>query len=107
MELFSFPYRRVKLWFQRMFRGWDDADTWALDCTLAAFLAPRLRRFKELTNGYPNSLTEQEWDNILDELIWTFEFIGSDAYWESNPENYERMERGLDLFRKYFNELWW
>ena len=69
------PIRRIKLTFQRIFRGWSDEDTWSLYSTTARFLAPRLKKFKVLINkseygGHPMDITGEEWNNILDKIIF-------------------------------------
>lgn len=47
--------RRVKFFFQRRFRGFDDSETWSLDWTFYKWLYPRLKRFAEITCAYPGN----------------------------------------------------
>lgn len=89
---------------QREERGFDDTETWSLDVTFAKFLVPRLKRFKELNNGIPNGLNEQEWNNILDEMIEGFEGIITDDL--INPRN-EKADKALKLFTEHYFSLWW
>ena len=88
---------------QRLERGFDDSETWALDCTIAKFIEPRLRRFKEIKAGYPAIMSEEKWDDILDKMIYAFECINKDTIFD----NEDSVDEGLDLFRKYFFNLWW
>lgn len=88
---------------QRLERGFDDSETWALDCTIAKFIEPRLRRFKEIKAGYPAIMSEEKWDDILDKMIYAFECINKDTV----SDNEDSVDEGLDLFRKYFFNLWW
>lgn len=88
---------------QRLERGFDDSETWALDCTIAKFIEPRLRRFKEIKAGYPSIISEEKWDDILDKMIYAFECINKDTTYD----NEDQVNEGLDLFRKYFFNLWW
>ena len=88
---------------QRLERGFDDSETWALDCTIAKFIEPRLRRFKEIKAGYPAIISEEKWDDILDKMIYAFECINKDTI----SDNEDSVDEGLDLFRKYFFNLWW
>jgi len=110
--------RKIKLIFQKIFRGWSDEDTWSLYSTTARFLAPRLKKFKELNKkseygGYPPDITEEEWDDILDKMILAFDQIVDDdelQLYESGEETaarYEKIHEGLDLFKKYYFDLWW
>lgn len=88
---------------QRLERGFDDTETWNLDVTISAFIVPRLKRFKEVSNGYPADLTEEQWDEALDKMIKFFEFSADDSkFLEENIYS-----EGFDLFCKYFHSLWW
>ena len=97
--------RKIKHFFQRITRGWDDSETWSLYSTTAKFMLPRLKRFKELKGCHPFGISEDEWDNILDEIIW---FLGIQAEFKIiEKEDYERYEKANELFGKYFLDLWW
>jgi hypothetical protein len=101
------PLREVWHWYQRRTRGWDDSDTWSLDHTIAKLVLPRIKRFKEVSICHPGHLTEQEWDDHLDKMIALFEFAASDDRWMLPDEAYQKHQEGLDLFAKYFWNLWW
>ena len=49
--------------------GWD---TWSLDHTLALIIHPALLEFKKDLSGHPATLTEEEWNDILDKMIFSF-----------------------------------
>jgi hypothetical protein len=102
----SLARRSLRFWWQRRTRGWDDSDTWGLDCTLAALIAPRLRRFKELNNGHPCDLTETEWDEHLDAMIRAFDLAGRDLFERTDDER-RAVKHGLRLFAKWYGHLWW
>ena len=72
-----FIKRWIKHFYQRRTRGWDDSDTWSLDHTIAKFVLPRLKLFRKIDFGYPAGLTSEEWNWILDEMIWAMEFNAS------------------------------
>jgi len=106
-------------------------DTWSMDCTLAMIIHPMLVQLKATTHGHPSNLTEQEWDQILDEMIWAFEQKCRD-HWEDDyygdydedqkngsmvgsfkwidheglKTHQERMSNGFRLFGKYYENLW-
>lgn len=91
--------QRIKFLWQRLTRGWDDSDLWSLDYTIAKFALPRLREFKLQAMGHPSSLTEEEWNMILDKMIWSMEYVqkeldGSDRYL---PEELRVTDREVDL----------
>jgi hypothetical protein len=50
-----------------------DYDVWSMDSTLAHIIVPMLKKLKETQHGHPSNLTEEEWDEKLDEMIWAFE----------------------------------
>jgi hypothetical protein len=106
-------------------------DTWSMDCTLAMIIHPMLVQLKATTHGYPSDLTEERWNEILDEMIWAFEQKCRD-HWEDDyygdyvedqkngsmvgsfkwidhkglKTHQERMTNGFKLFGKYYENLW-
>ena len=106
-------YRAKKYKEQRMTRGFDDSETWNFDITIAKFIVPRLKRFKECKNGYPARLTEKKWDKILDEMIEGFELHCTKDDWDFDPdlnarnEKLAKVNKALKNFSKYFYDLWW
>lgn len=100
--------RSVRFFFQRLLRGWDDSETWSLDYSLAKIIAPRLKRFKEVTCGHPADSTEKQWNEDLDKMIAAFEFLGSEERWSNTDKNkWNEVQEGIDLFSKHFINLWW
>lgn len=62
--------RKIKYFFQRRFRGFDDSETWALDWTFYEWLYPRLKRFQEVNCCYPHNYKSfEKWDNELKKRI--------------------------------------
>ena len=102
------PLRRdARHLYQRLTRGWDDSETYSLDHSLGKIIAPRLRRFQELNNGFPDGMSEQEWNDNLDKMIAAFEFAGSDRRWLAGNEEFEKHQEGLKLFAEHYYGLWW
>jgi hypothetical protein len=88
---------------QRAERGFDDTELWNLNTTIAQFILPRLKRFREINKSYPKTLSEEEWNEILDKMIKFFEeYLDENNYLEDNLE-----KEGIELFAKYFLDLWW
>lgn len=108
---------------QRLKHGFDDTELYNLDVTIAQFVLPRLKRFKELSKAYPGYLTEDEWSDILDKIIFAFEitidcveYTGVCAELENLPfkefkekwKEYDaKRTEGLKLFAEHYNNLWW
>lgn len=98
--------RRIKHWWQRRTRGWDDSDTWSLDFTIAKFVLPRLKRFREIDFGHPSNTSEEAWYKILDKMIYAMEFNARDGIITNRKED-KKIQEGNELFGEYFNSLWW
>ena len=101
--------KRHKDWAkQRKERGFDDRELWSLDSTLAAWLAPRLKRYKEINYIVGSTEKDMNWDQILDEMITTFEFLAGEERWSVvyKDKRWEQVNKGLKLFAKYCTSLW-
>lgn len=107
-----FSDKRVKkfIW-QKITRGFSDDETWSLEYGSAKWILPRLRRFKELNNSHPMDLTFEKWMEIIDKMIYAFETIiarddpDKDINWDLDID--KKVKEGLELFGKYFLDLWW
>ena len=94
----------------------DSYDTWSMDNTLAMIIHPMLVQLKATGHTHPGNTTEQEWNEILDEMIWAFEQKCRDDWMEDYDYNkwdregvkahQERMSNGFRLFGKYYENLW-
>jgi len=84
-------------------QGFEPTECWNLDNTIAKFITPRLKYLKEHKCGYPGNLTENEWDDIMDKMIYAFENykIG-----HIEEENEKKIDEGVFLFAKWFRNLW-
>lgn len=126
-------WRRLKMIPYRLQTGvWED-ELWSLDCTIAAFIAPRLRAFQNNTGGVPYPFyPDGYWD--LDEFPGNHEAIAAKAQddwqiavgkmaiaFEMVNKQFELIEidgklitlherpeyiEGMELFHKYFGALW-
>lgn len=98
---------RFKWLFQRLYRGFDDRQTWSLDWSLYVWLLPRLKRFKELNNGYNDHKYEsfEEYQNELQKRIEQLEFIidceREDEFYFQERTNFN------EWLMSNLNELWW
>jgi hypothetical protein len=136
-----YRYYDVKRWFistyQKIRYGVSDQECWSLDCTITRFILPRLKHFKKINvHSHPADLTPEKWEEILDEMIWTFEYLDNDdkfnqfpqscmnhAFgndrtksvqeqidWEKYLDKYKELDKrkdeGLMLFAKYYQHLW-
>ena len=103
-----------KRWAKQRERwGFDSRETWNLDFTIACFVYPRLKFFRDtVENWHPIELdTNEEWIEILDKMLKSFEYIITDKLLDTHTnEEYNtikaEIDEGLELFAKYFQCLW-
>lgn len=95
-------------------RGFSDTETWSLDSSICHFILPRLIRFREIGAGFPGGLTMKEWDAMLGEMIFAFDWSLNceeekyEGLSDKETERYwKRYEAGMQLFAKWFRHLWW
>lgn len=100
---------------QRLFRvkGYSDKDLWDLDYSLSHCILPRLIDFKKVNvTSHPIEFKNiKSWHKVIDKMIWSFQYIANDR---SSPgesiekinKDSKRCQKGLELFGKYFQDLW-
>lgn len=81
-------------------------EVWNTYHTLSQIIAPRLQSFKALEkHGYcPDFKGMCEWNNAIQKMIDAFELLKYAASYTEDEER--RIEQGLDLFRKFYRNLW-
>ena len=115
-------YYQVKYGFQRMFRGYDDTELFNMDMTFIDRYSKILKDFREYHHGYPPSITNEQWDDILDEMIKHLSLMTEDnvetELKKGTPDSFkpdyktvrEIMDKHKDeffkLFSKWFYNLW-
>lgn len=118
--------RIIKYWFQRRCRGWDDGDTWSLDCTMAALMLPRLRRLRKIgkTVAGPSSVflpkdfnfsestesQEEAWikagikqEQIFDDIEYFLQQYSENG----NMDLDDRAKKGRRQLIRYVDTMWW
>lgn len=128
--------KEIKYFYQRGTRGYSDRDCWDIDSHLASIIPPMVRTLKDGCGSPsklydPTSVNNEhhKWHEIVEEIAQGFEaaeHIKNLDYhrWvdSTNPKykgckefsidhealkNYQdKMNRGLELFSKYFLSLW-
>jgi hypothetical protein len=89
--------------------GFDDTCTWNLDLSIVKFILPRLKRFREVSNGYPARLNSMaEYHEVLDKIIKSFTIMDKqNQYLVAEEESDKEVKEGLHLFVEYLSDLWW
>lgn len=132
-------YFKLKYFLQRQIRGYDDLDKWNAAWYIARKSIPVLKAMRnsfvgtslkwhredrfgniiELTKDEvydtgeePLSFTEDEWRQIIDDIIYAFQFVldEDEPDLEYSEENYKKRhakyKRGIKLFSIYYMNLW-
>lgn len=82
-------------------------ECWDLYIFMAKDITMALKSFKKYNvNSYPADLEYiEEWHNIIDKMIYSFEIIANDNIVVQTNKK-EEIQEGLDLFARYFMDLW-
>ena len=79
--------RNLKSCYQRIVYGVADIECWSLNNTIAEYALPRLIHFKNMKrSGIPPQLGVKEWDNILDEIIFAFDYTVNEEKYNPMPD---------------------
>jgi hypothetical protein len=105
------PEKLEKYKRQREQNGFDDTETWHLDKTVALFLLPRLKRYIQVNNGFPNGETEESFNEKLNYIIKSFEEYYQDENVEVSLElEKERLinaRKAVAILGELWFDLWW
>ena len=115
-------YWKIRYGFQRMFKGYDAVDTFDTFDKFVERYSNILAEYRKRHLGYPWDLTEEEWDDIIDEMIYHLHYMDEetviaelekdvpDEWSVSSKVVYDVMDKHKDeffkLFSKYFYHLW-
>lgn len=77
-------------------------DIYSLDATLALVILPALKKYRENEGGRPCDISEEEWHEIIDKMIKSFQMKIDDDTWEDAQE----MQEGFELFGEWYQNLW-
>jgi hypothetical protein len=101
-----YKYQDIRHWviktYQKLRYGVSDSECWNLSNTITSFVLPRLKHFKKMQRyAHPADLTPEQWEEIIDELIWTFEYMDNDGevlnpfpqVWKKDENLWEYCER--------------
>jgi len=99
--------RERRFFYQRLEDGFSDDDLWNLDSTIAKFVLPRLKRFREIEAGHPGCFEDpKDWYVILDKMIFAMEKIATDEHCFPPKHESDKIQEGCKLFGKWFLSLW-
>ena len=106
--------RRIKSKEYKSCHGFEPCESWGLNTTIAHFVYPRLKKFRQDTNCFPiGTKNIDEWYHIIDKMLLAFALIIDQDDNEEltkcfySDKQMNEIKEGLELFAKYFNDLWW
>ena len=132
-DVITTPYYKAKWWikdtywevrygFQRMFKGYDAVDTFETFAKFTERYSKILIDYRKRHVGYCGEMTEEEWDAVIDEMIYHLHYMDENTVTEELerdvPDNWtashktvseildKHKDRFFELFSKYFYELW-
>lgn len=87
----------IKNKFQKYRYGVNDQECYRLYVSIAEFVLPRLKHFKQMERygSCPVDLTSEQWEIIIDESIWAFDFILNEEKYLPYPEIKWDWEKGI------------
>ena len=91
--------------------GFSEKELWNLYTSIALFIYPRLVAFRKMNKSRPSHLSDIEWNEMLDEMIFAFQYaleMDDKPYKneEEKTKDYKKAKKGLTLFAKNFFDLW-
>lgn len=112
-------YYNTKWFLQKLFTGYNDLDRWNAYVAIAKYSLPLIKWTRENKMGTPCRLTEKQWNNILDKIIYSLEQciddtdepcyntkLKGDKLTEEIKKYEKKVHKGLKLFGNYFRAIW-
>lgn len=96
---------RLKQWEEQYnSRGFDDTVTWSLDFMIAKFIAPRLKRYIEISKEMHDA---DDFHKELDKMLAGFELYISKDFNEFNEDHIAKVNESFEILAKEYRGLWW
>ena len=105
----------IKFTIQKIFRGYSDYEWYELYYCTAKWILPRLKHLYKYgivdLNSYINHEETITYKYFYEELIWAFDSIiklEKEMNFEDtfSKEDWKRLDKALEMFGKYFRNLW-
>lgn len=101
-------WRILKFWKQWILMGFSEDELWSLDVTLAQFILPRLKYFRdwEIRIRPMDDPKYKKWIEELDKMIDAIDLVSNtNCGWSFNTEQSKIVGEGMKLFGKRFTKL--
>ena len=116
--------RKIKYAIQRVSKGYDDCDVFEFYDSFIKRNIKILKDFKKNLQGHPGNLTDEEWNNVLQEIIDCLKnsdedkviqkLFGDDFYDNWSIEKQKQVDefrehnknKAFELLNQWFFNLW-
>jgi len=98
-------FKKLKIWWQRRTQGYANEDLYDMNRIIARVTLPMLKAYRNITPVKHATMTEYEWLEALDNMIYTFEVYVKDDDWPN--VNFKRLRKGLKQFGENFEYFGW
>lgn len=124
-EIFLHIGRDIKCAWQRAKYGYCFRDIWSIDWWFISIIPQMIHELNEKQNAHPCTMPFEEWKATLDEMAFYFTEANEDTCTQQNEIDYsfdcqgwlkrekeldqyreECLQKGFNLFVKYFHDLW-
>jgi hypothetical protein len=115
-------YWEVRYGFERMFKGYDSVDTFEIFAKFIERYTKILTEYRKTHIGFVWDLTEEKWDEIIDEMIYHLYYMDewhvTEELEKDVPDNWSASAKTISqildmhkdaffkLFSEYFYNLW-
>lgn len=123
LKIIKLFFQDIKFCYQRIKYGWCERDSWGIDMWFLEVMPQILQCLRDNRHGYPGTMTSEEWDEILDELIFNLREANEETcsqinqydifdknflnrYKEIDEYRNKCKDRALYLFNEFFWHLW-
>ena len=105
----DYPLTGKKARKERGWNGFAESDTWSFDSYLAQVIPEGLKRIRAFP-GHPGEMTEEEWWQVLDQIIEGFAVFDELACGWPKAQHAQKLElkfnRAMLLFTRHFFNFW-
>lgn len=99
----KFGFKDIIYWFKKQWQkiryGFPLEESWDFYSALCKWSLPRLKHMKASKNGFPPELTEEQWQQILTDIIWSMENYDQTVE-PIYPPNYDNRSKVVSVGEK-------
>jgi len=104
---FKGAWRCLGMWAEWLFDGFSHDELWSLDITLAQFIYPRLRAFRQIEDYQTNDEHRKKFVQILkDAEEAMFLIANTDCKWRDSKKDQKIVKKGTKALGNIFTSLW-